>query len=98
MRTKAAVQKDRSAERVVHIFTASDRKTEIGGLKATTGLTNENLHNMIEMWIIFDGSYTISNESGVVPRDSTPLQSGNYYIDSTGKILHYLYPKASFQL
>lgn len=75
---------ERSNGRTVQIFDASDRETEIGGLKCTTGITNMNLYSMIEVWVFLDGEYTISNENGVtIQKDGSQLQPGKYYIHST---------------
>jgi uncharacterized cupin superfamily protein len=75
---------ERSNGRTVQIFDASDRETEIGGLKCTTGITNMNLYSMIEIWVVLGGEYTISNENGItILKDGSQLQPGKYYIHST---------------
>jgi uncharacterized cupin superfamily protein len=74
---------NRSAGRDVHIFDASDRSTSIGGLILTAGVTNANLHAMIEIIVFLDGEYILRNESGItIKKDDSLLLPGNYYIDS----------------
>lgn len=74
--------RNRSTRRNVHIFNASDRNTEIGGLR-TNGITNANLYAMIEIFLFFGGEYVLRDESDiVVKRDDSLLQPGKYYINS----------------
>jgi hypothetical protein len=74
---------NRSAWRDVHIFNASDRNTTIGGLRINNGITNANLYAMVEIFVFFNSEYVLRNKSNIViERDNTPLEPGNYYIDS----------------
>jgi hypothetical protein len=76
---------DRSAGRNVHIFDARYRDTSIGGLILTNGITNANLHAMIEIFVIFKSEYVLRNESDVkIEKDDSTLLPGNYYIASRG--------------
>jgi hypothetical protein len=79
--------RDRSGRRDVHIFDARDRNTSIGGLILTAGVTNANLHAMIEIFVIFKSEYSLQSESNVTiaKDDNSLLLPGNYYIDSDGK-------------
>jgi hypothetical protein len=77
---------NRSAGRDVHIFDKSDRSTSIGGLILTAGVTNANLYAMIEIFVIFNGEYSLQNESEVtIQKDDSPLLPGSYYIVSPRK-------------
>ena len=77
-----------SAGRDIHIFDTRDRSTSIGGLILTAGVTNANLHSMIEIVVFFDGEYILRNESDItIEKDDSLLQPGNYYIDSPRKSL-----------
>ncbi|KAG4444160.1 hypothetical protein IFR05_000389 [Cadophora sp. M221] len=80
--------RDRSRGRDVHIFDARDRNTSIGGLILTAGITNANLYAMIQIFVIFEGEYSLQNESNVtILRDNNfLLLPGNYYIISSSPI------------
>jgi len=82
---------NRSAERNVHIFDTSDRNTPIGGLRINNGITNANLFDMIEIFVFFASEYILRNESDItIEKDDSPLQPGNYYIDSPStSLLNY---------
>ena len=46
------------------------------------GVTNSNLHSMLEMCYHLDPGYSIMDEDGVVlqRRNEEPLAIGNYYV------------------
>ena len=74
---------NRSAARDVHIFDASDRRTPIGGLILSAGVTNANLYAMVDIFVIFNSEYVLRNEDDVATdKNNSPLLPGNYYIDS----------------
>ncbi|TAQ84706.1 hypothetical protein B7494_g6967 [Chlorociboria aeruginascens] len=74
---------NRSAARSVHIFDARDRSSSIGGLRLSNGVTCANFHSMIEIFVLFDGDYTLQDDSGTaIEKNESPLQPGNYYIVS----------------
>ncbi|KAH8672763.1 hypothetical protein BGZ60DRAFT_405507 [Tricladium varicosporioides] len=78
---------NRSAGRDVHIFDANDRNTSIGGLILTSGITNDNLYSMIEIFVFFDGKYILRSEDNImIERNDSPLLPGNYYIVSPNPI------------
>jgi hypothetical protein len=80
--------RDRSQHRNVLIFNASDRNTTIGGLILTAGVTNANFYAMVEIIIIAICDFTLRNESDItIEKNDSPLQPGNYYIDSPRKSL-----------
>ncbi|KAE8447801.1 hypothetical protein EG329_010195 [Mollisiaceae sp. DMI_Dod_QoI] len=89
--------RNRSRRRNVHIFDARDRSTSIGGLVLTAGVTNTNLYDMIEIFVIFggedssnaiEGEYILRNESSIaIEKDDSMLLPGNYYIDSPSNLL-----------
>jgi hypothetical protein len=85
--TPSRMPPDRSRGRDVHIFDAHDRNTSIGGLVLTAGITNANLHAMIEIFVIFTSECSLQSESNVTiaKDDNSPLLPGNYYIFSSGK-------------
>lgn len=72
---------DRSYGRNVHIYDAKDRSKLLGGLMLNKGITKANLYSMMEIWLIFDSSFSIENEATVtLPRNDEPLIDGKYYI------------------
>jgi hypothetical protein len=77
----------RSKYRKVHIFSASDRTTAIGGLiltdknDDTNCVTNANFYAMVKMIVIVIGDFSLRNESNItIEKDDSRLQPGNYYI------------------
>ena len=80
--------KDRSLGRNVHIYSAHDTSTVIGGLVATRGMTNSNFYSMVEITYILDKDYKLRYESGtIVQRDDNPLQPGRYLICTAGSLM-----------
>ena len=78
---------DRSIGRDVHIYSAKDTSTVLGGLRLTNGITNANFYSMVEIVFIFDNDYTLSSETGAtVQRDDHPLQAGKYFINTAGPV------------
>ena len=76
---------NRSNDRDVHIYNAKDRNTILGGLRLTRGVTNANLHSMIEIFCIFEMFYNLQNEDEmVIQRDHHPLRPGKYFIVTEG--------------
>jgi hypothetical protein len=79
---------NRSEGRNVHIFDSRNPSTKVGGLILTNGVTNTNLYAMIEIIVIFEGGFSLRNESGVtIAKDNDQLQPGNYYISADRKFL-----------
>ena len=77
----------RALGRNVHIYSAKDTNTVLGGLFATNGITNANFYSIVEIVFIFDNDYTLSSESGVtVQRDDHPLQAGKYFVNTAGSL------------
>ncbi|KAF8533552.1 HNH endonuclease-domain-containing protein [Trichophaea hybrida] len=78
---------NRSAGRDVHIYSANDSATVLGGLILTNGVTNANFHSMVDIIFIFCQDYFLRDEGGTtVQKDDHPLQPGNYYIVTNGSI------------
>jgi hypothetical protein len=76
---------NRSVGRDVHIYDAKDPNTALGGLILTKGVTNSNFYSMIEVFCIFDSSFSLRHENGTtIYRDSQPLHRGKYYIVTDG--------------
>ena len=72
---------DRSLGRNVHIYDAKDRSKLLGGLMLNNGITKSNLYSMVEIWLLFDSSFSIENEAAAtLERNEDPLISGKYYI------------------
>jgi len=81
---------NRSAGRDVHIYSANDPATVLGGLILTNGVTNANFHSMVDIIFIFGQDYFLRDEGGTeggttVQKDDHPLQPGNYYIVTNGR-------------
>ena len=74
---------DRSEDRDVHIYDAKDpTQTIIGGLHLTNGITNTLFYSMIEIILVFEGTFFLQDENEVlVERDDHPLQPGKYYVN-----------------
>ena len=82
------MSKDRSLGRNVHIYSAHDTSTVIGGLVATKGMTNSNFYSMVEITYILDKDYKLRYEGGtIVQRDDNPLQTGKYFIGTAGSLM-----------
>ena len=72
---------DRSLGRNIHIYDAKDRSKLLGGLMLNNGITKSNLYSMVEIWLLFDSSFSIENEAAAtLQRNEEPLVSGKYYI------------------
>jgi len=78
---------DRALDRDVFIYDAKDPDKVLGGLILTNGVTNANFYSMVEIMIIFSGGFSLLDGSGIkIKRNDDPLQTGNYFIDSDGKL------------
>ena len=79
---------NRTRGRNVHIYSAKDTRTVIGGLIVTNGMTNDNFYSMVEITFILDKDYKLRYEGGTtVPRDDKPLQQGKYFINIAGSLM-----------
>ena len=77
----------RSIGRDVHIYSAKDTSTVLGGLMINNGMTNANFYSMVEIVFIFDNDYKLRYEGGtIVKRDDHPLQAGKYFIGTAGSL------------
>ena len=80
--------KDRSLGRNVHIYSAGDTSTVIGGLVVTDGMTNSNFYSMLEITYILNRGYRLRYEGGtIVNRDDNPLQPGKYFISTADSLM-----------
>jgi len=80
---------DRSGVRNVFIYDSKNRDVVLGGLWATTGITNANLYFVVETFCSIDGAYCLQDESeGVVQRDAQQLKPGKYFLVTNGRFLH----------
>ena len=72
---------DRSLGRNVHIYDAKDRSELLGGLILNNGVTKSNLYSMVEIWLLFDSSFSIENDAAaILQRNEEPLVGGKYYV------------------
>ena len=72
---------DRLRGRNVHIYDARDRSKLLGGLILNNGITKSGLYLMVEIWLLFDSSFSIENEAAAtLQRNEDPLTHGKYYI------------------
>ena len=78
----------RAHERNVHIYSARDTNTVLGGLVATDGMTNAKFYPMVEIVFICDNDDTPSRKksSTTVQRDSDLLQAGKHLINTAGSL------------
>ena len=91
---------DRSGGRNVHIFDAENPTVVLGGLILSNGITNANLYSMLDIFIVYEESFSSENEEPFLLQDENgngiqkndhPLRPGKYYIVSTSKFLFYLF-------
>lgn len=76
---------NRSVGRDVHIYDAKNPDIILGGLILTSGVTNANLHAMIDIFCIFAVSYILQGEDRkVILRDDNALRPGKYFIVTEG--------------
>ena len=86
---------NRSAGRDVHVYNNNERTTVLGGLILSPGVTNANLYAMIRIFVEFEPrnfsrTFSLRNQSrNTIQEDQQPLQSGKYYIITSGKFLHH---------
>lgn len=81
---------NRSAGRNVHLYKVNNSTEVLGGLVLTNGITNTNFYSMVEILLIFTSTFFLRDERNTpIPKDSNSLQPGNYYIVTTGELLHY---------
>lgn len=77
----------RSFWHTIHIYRVGAPETLLAGLCATPDMTNFTFHAMIGITFVFDHSFTLRYESGlIVPRDNNVPQNGNYFIDTMGSL------------
>jgi hypothetical protein len=82
--------------RDVHLYDTNDPTTVLGGLTLTSGITNHNLYQIVEIlvvpsddWIALapeEESYFFLNGEGgkMVDKNDHPLMPGNYFIVAKG--------------
>ena len=68
----------------------TDGKTIIGGLLASTGITNANLYFIVELFCTFSEFYqlqhkTVEGAFKIVEKDENQLKTGDYYIVTDGR-------------
>jgi hypothetical protein len=79
---------NRSGGRNVHFYDDEDPTTVLGGLILTNGVTNANFYWMVNIIIIFTGTFFLRDEGGSkIEEDDNPFQPGNYYIVTAGGFL-----------
>ena len=79
---------NRAGGRDTFIYDSNHRDILLGGLWVAEGITNANLYYMVDIiCIVADTFYLRDNNEQIVERDEEPLQPGNYFIVSNGKLL-----------
>jgi hypothetical protein len=69
----------------VHIYDAKDTTTMLGGLFVDKGITNANFYSMVEILVMFSGTFFLRDEGHAqIEKDDHPLRPGKYYIIATG--------------
>ncbi|PUU82981.1 hypothetical protein B9Z19DRAFT_1073863 [Tuber borchii] len=78
----------RAIGRNVHIYSAGDISTVLGGLVVTESMTNANFYSIVEITFILDSDYTLRRKKSgtIVQRDNGPLQAGKYLINTAGSL------------
>ena len=73
----------------VYIYDANDTATVLGGLFVDKGITNANFYSMVEILVIFSGTFFLQDEGDTqIEKDNYPLQPGKYYIVAAGGFLY----------
>ena len=76
---------DRTPWHNTFIYCPNNYDNALVSLLATNGITNNNLHFMLEMICSFTDDYDLYNEEEeLLERYETQLVSGNYYIVTNG--------------
>lgn len=71
----------RIRERDVFVSNSRDPEAILAGLVLTPGITNQNLHQMLEIVLVIPGFYHIQGGNGEeLSRDTQPLLPGNYLV------------------
>jgi hypothetical protein len=79
--------RNRSGGRNVHIYNVKDPATPLGGLILTNGVTNANFYSMVEILVLFAGSFELRNEEDdKIEKNDDALSPGKYYIHALGKL------------
>ena len=61
----------------------------LGGLFVDKGITNANFYSMVEILVIFSGTFFLQDEGDTqIEKDNYPLQPGKYYIVAAGGFLY----------
>ena len=89
---------DRSGGRNVHIYDAENPTVVLGGLILSNGVTNANLYFMLDIFIVYEESFSfedeelflLQDEKGTrIEKNNHPLQPGKYYIVSISRFLYH---------
>ena len=76
-----AMASNRAVGRNIHLYGARDNTSALGGLLLTTGMTNKNFYQMVEILLILETSFFLQDEPGTkVEVNDDPLLPGNYYV------------------
>ena len=89
---------DRSGGRNVYIYDAENPTVVLGGLILSNGVTNANLYSMLDIFIVYEESFSpedeepflLQDEEGTrIEKNNDQLQPGKYYIISISRFLHH---------
>ncbi|KAG0133746.1 hypothetical protein HOY82DRAFT_584336 [Tuber indicum] len=79
---------DRSTIRDTFFYASDDHDTQLGGLYASPGITNDNFYSMVEIVCSFSDSFELRDDNGqLLERDDEQLQPGDYYIATNGSVI-----------
>jgi len=85
---QSIMAENRSEGRTVHIYDHRNPSEVLGGLILTNGVTNKNLYSMVRTVVTVHGDFDLrhNDDDTIIPDDEAPLQPGNYYIVTEGKL------------
>ena len=73
--------RDRSRGRNTFVYDGQDRDVLLGGFRLNPGVTKADLHVMIDIFLIFQQSFSIIDENNIVIEKNDELLSpGSYYV------------------
>jgi len=83
--------KNRSGWRDTFVYAANNPEKALAGLWTAPGLMNDNLYSMVKICCDLPAIFALHHQQKDVPRNSHPVQFGNYYIVAEDKFLPCFY-------
>ena len=72
---------DRSRGRNAFIYDGKARDVLLGGFVLNNGVSKANLYSMVEIFLLFQTHFSVTDEDDVVlERNEEPLSPGSYYV------------------